>query len=182
MSSFDKKILLGLAIAGVLGWGVIALWLCDDVACQVGIVGSIASVLGLGYALLEIVRTRSLAHQTRTAALDAIAELRSNQYRFSVQNASNLLREIRTYIHHRDWKPAAIRLQDLADVCSQLGNQGSDIDDQWRGYGRAARWWATQCRGGKAAAEFDLERWTELYDRLREKIDREFGPFAEEEA
>ena len=92
--------------------------------------------------------------------------------------------EIHTNLYNRNWKTAGLRLHDLADQYLHLARIRPGVDDQWRGFAKAVRWWGDVFGEGQNNRPMDYksEDWRQLYERLWDKVDRESQPFVQNES
>lgn len=172
MNRTTKICLVLTAVAALAGSVWIAMRYCSTWPEAVGVVGSVASLVGLGYTIIQVWETKALMVATKTAADDAVSELRANQYRYLLLRGGSLLGETHTHIQSRNWKIAAVRLHDVGDQCSQLAHLWQQPDEQWRVLAEIARWWATQFNDGQnnRVLDYDVDKWSQFYGRLRDKF------------
>lgn len=181
MSKVTKTILLIGAMGALAGSIWIARYFCKTFPEQIGLVASIATLIGLAYTVIQLWETKTLTRATKESADKAVLELRGSDYRSALLLTGRLLGEIRTYVQNRDWRIAAIRLHDLADQCLSLARMRPGVDDQWRGFSKVVRWWGGEFASGRRNRPFKYEanEWQELFDRLWDKIDKESQPFTQ---
>ena len=181
MSQTAKPCLLLGSVVMIAGAIWLSVYHCSTWIDVVSVAGSAASLVGLGFVLLQVWETKTLMSATRIAVDEAITELRGNQYQYLLLHAGSLLSEIRTHVESRQWKVAALRLHDLGDQSSQLSYVRSCVDSEWQSFARAARWWGTQFSEGQTnrPLSYSIEAWSEFYERLKVKVDREFDPFSQ---
>src|SRR5205823_4931065 len=105
------------------------------------------------------------------------ASLRTVQ-RYTVAEVRSFFRQVRTYIDVKEWKPAAVRLDDMAEQIAQLGH----IDTAWNTFVEEARSWVSKLRELKRGRmpESLSEKWGEFAGRLQAKIDSSYGILADQ--
>lgn len=179
------KVALVLTACAVLGGAIaISLLYCKSVTEGLGLVASVATLIGLAYTAIQVWETKTLTRATKDAAEKAVQGLRGNEYRYFLMRANGLLTEIRTLVQFRNWRIATVRLHDLADQCLALARIQPGPDEQWREFSKIVRWWGNDFERGHntQSLDFDQEGWRALYDELMEKVDRESQPFTDDES
>ncbi len=166
----------------ILAWGIATWFLSVDFKEGIGLFGSVASLLGLLYTVIQLLKTKTISEETKEAANDAVDRLRTSEYRFAVTKAKSSLREIQTYLDRNEWKFAALRLRDLGEACSTLAFQGPEVDTTWKKFTENANYWATTFVKGnsKTPPEFDSHIWSEFYLSIQMRVDTELSPFSYE--
>lgn len=175
---------LAIAFIGLVGYA--SLTFTDRQSQQFGILGSGASILGIGYTLYQVRETKRLAREAkqasiaaREAAENASSELKSSYYRFALLDARRILAETRQWVLTRKWQIASVRANDLANQASQLAYSRPSTDDEWIQARDRLRGWASIFQAIPTNRNLDrpADDWDQLCAVLHDKIDRECGPF-----
>lgn len=139
------------------------------------IVGFVATLLSLYYAIRQLRETKSAAVAAREAATAALVESRRNYLRHVAANSHRYVNEVIIHVENQAWQYAALRLDDLADQLAQLGIE----DPECKPFADEVRSWAATAKGHAAGGgrKFAATKWTRFLLRLRAKIDSYYGPF-----
>lgn len=175
-------------IGSGLKWGwkpltlavAIVLPLCGWYAWEValGVVGSLASIVGIVFAAKEASQARTAAEAARDAARNATEQAIGAYSRFALEHVRRLLDSAETYVDAKDWKRASLRLSDLADQLSQLANRYKEPDADWLEACRAIHSIREPIAAGTGNRSFALtedqrQLWTGWIVRIRGSVDRE---------
>lgn len=143
------------------------------------LVGFIATLASLFYAIRQIRETKSAAVAAQEAAAQAVAEGRRSFERYAAANAHRLITLAKDHIGRTEWQMAAVRANDLADHVAQL----AVADLEWRQHVDDLRTWEAMfvrlARGD--LKRFDSGKWIEFSLRLQRKIDSLHAVFPPEE-
>lgn len=117
---------LVLMVLLVGGTGAIC-WYVPGWKEQLGLIGSVASVLGIIYVIVEILitkrevaATKRVAEATQLAVAKALEELRDSHRKYKLMNAKHLVKAINDSIQARQWIYAWVRISDLAEELMEL--------------------------------------------------------------
>ncbi|MBI1901607.1 MAG: hypothetical protein HYS13_10935 [Planctomycetia bacterium] len=146
----------------------------------IGLIGSMASLAGLAYAIVQIRRTKKAAEAVR----ETLTETRQAYWRFVVATAVKLIAETRTFVEGKNWDNAAIRFGDLADIALQMAAIGrpSNTAEGWVRLADQLRDWNTHCREVAVGARrrFNAKKWREFQTELDRRFHAWHGPFPEQ--
>ncbi|MDP2216199.1 MAG: hypothetical protein Q8J68_02790 [Methanolobus sp.] len=86
----------------------------------VGLIGSIVSIAGLPFALLQISRTRSAAEAAKKAATQAQQSFQKNIIVADLSSCARFIGEIQSQIRSERWEAALYRINELKTVLIQV--------------------------------------------------------------
>jgi hypothetical protein len=142
----------------------------------VSVLGTLATLLGLYYAILQIRKTASAAQAASEAAKNTLEESQRNFHNYAIANANRFVNEAKIHIENGHWERAAVRLNDLADQGAQLVSN----DEGWADTVAELRDWGNICLRLKKEEikRFPTAKWLLFLQDLQAKIDSRYGPFA----
>jgi hypothetical protein len=147
-----------------------------DVLALVGGIGSILTAIGVLLAVWQMYRTTSANRAATEAAIAALNTSRRQYDRYVIHHASRIVAEARLFVQHDDFNIAAVRLQDLAELITQV----SGADQEWDGLAlRLRQMQHSFNRIGKGEIKFPSVRskWVELEQAVGQKLGTQIGPF-----
>jgi hypothetical protein len=142
---------------------------------SITLVGFVATLLSLYYAIRQVRDAKSAAEAARSAAQEALVKSQQNYLRYVAANSHRYVNEVIIHVDHQAWQLATLRLSDLADQISQLASD----DAEWKTFSDALRTWATTTKRlhTEDLKRFARSKWEEFLLRLQAKIDSYYGPF-----
>ena len=138
------------------------------------IAGLTLTLLGLAYTIYQVRRATSAADAAKNAAEATRAEARDRFRLFTGVALQGMAQEAIAYIEDEQWGKATLRLDDLAEEVSRLGD-----DSEWDSLAGGLRDAANECRGldsGRYTKKM-YPKWQQLLKDLRAKLSSRFGPF-----
>jgi hypothetical protein len=153
--------------------------LSEGVRDILALVGFVATIAGLAYAIIQIRKTKSAAEAARQAADVAADESRKAYRRHVGSHSHRFINEAKIHVENQAWNLAAARLSDLADQAAQL----SHATPEWKAVGAEIREWESRCLrlASGAKKRFLPEKWTEFLVLVQARVDDVYGPFANAE-
>ncbi|HEY1187486.1 MAG TPA: hypothetical protein VGE74_07495 [Gemmata sp.] len=127
------------------------------VGTVVGVIAFLISIWQIRKALEEARKSKAAAEAARIAAEETFAETKDSYERFVADHAGRMLTELRSAVSNSDWKVAALRARDLADMFATLPATGITTAD------------ATMQESIASLREFD-HTFTELADKEAGKL------------
>jgi aminoglycoside phosphotransferase (APT) family kinase protein len=166
-----------LAIVAILGWLSVAAATAALVPVEyqgaLGVFGTVASVLGLLYAIIQIVGTRSAAESARAAAAKTAMKLRRDRIAHALSRILEMLREIDKFALRNSWDDASTRSEALATQITDLLCILPVSDEIWTALARSARDWSKGFADAAAGREMNIMSWRAVRDRIHDKAAKE---------
>lgn len=152
-----------------------------DAISLFGALGTIATLVGLYIAYIQLKRVRNAAERAQQAANEAAENSRRQFSRYTISNAHRFMHEATIYVDASAWKLAAIRLDDLADQAAQVAQALGQTDPEWEESVNDLRSWSAAFRridSGKKFAPSQRNKWDEFAPTMQKRIDAYHGPFS----
>lgn len=144
----------------------------------VGVVGFVVGVVGFIVTIYQVWQAKSAARAAKAASERTLAESRASFARFVGEDASRLLSELRGAVNSKDWKHAAVRANDLADLLGTLHDDRSTTREaiaSLREFGQKF----TGFPAGESQ-KYPKTKWNELLADTQARLDQLRSPFREQ--
>lgn len=92
----------------------------DEFIKWIGIIGSVASLVGLYYAIKQINKTLEAAEAAKEAALKTRKVISRNLLLSDVSTCTRIIEEIKLFVRSEKYEPALIRVTDLVSQLIQI--------------------------------------------------------------
>lgn len=161
-----------------------------DVFALIGLASAVLTAAGLwvGWKALKLTieqmrqsaeaarHAATVAEAARDAAIRATNETREQYNRYVGLHAGGLVTEARHYVHNEDFRLAALRLHDLAELFAHIAGQ----KELWGPFSERLRLMEEsfhRVAGGEIQFKGVSGRWRTLHLELSAAIAKDFGPF-----
>lgn len=92
----------------------------DEFIKWIGIIGSVASLVGIYYAIKQINKTLEAAEAAKEAALKTRKVISRNLLLSDVSTCTRIIEEIKLFVRSEKYEPALIRVTDLVSQLIQI--------------------------------------------------------------
>lgn len=92
----------------------------DEFVKWIGVIGSVASLIGLPVAIWQIYKTRRAAEAATSALLQTQKTISRNLLRSDILNCTRNTEEIKSFVRSGKYESALIRVEDLISLLSQI--------------------------------------------------------------
>jgi uncharacterized iron-regulated membrane protein len=135
-----------------------------------GLVALVVGVLGFGYTIYQVRKTRSAAEAAQEAAERAIKESRHAVRAMIAGGTLRWVSELRDAVRSEAWDLAARRANDLADLIAAMPIAEAPLEE----LRRELRKWAETFhkRASNRIKQFQSAKWAEFFLHLEAAIDR----------
>lgn len=154
----------------------------------VGVLGLLVGFVGFGFTLWQVSKVQAAAKAAELAAQKTLAESKDAYERFVGAFASRFLSELQTAVHEKDWKLAAVRSHDLAELLATLPDTGvATMDDAVAEGKKSLREFGQQfaemttANAAKLQAKLVKDKWKPLLQLLHTRLDQLLAPFRRSE-
>ena len=151
-----------------------------DIWTIFGVAGTIATLVGLWVAIVQIRRTATAAEAARAAAERAAVEHRRAMSQFVIGSAHRLVREVTIYVENQSWPLAAVKIIDLADQIAIFSRTADAPGPELVQLAAEFRKWSFQF-GRLEAGEIEWgkhyrQRWAKSLLAFSSQLDLYLGP------
>ncbi len=92
----------------------------DEFVKWIGIIGSVASLIGLPVAIWQIYKTRRAAEAAREASLQTQKVISRNLFISDVSTCVKHIEELKTFVRNENYQLALVRINDLVSQLMQI--------------------------------------------------------------
>jgi hypothetical protein len=136
----------------------------------IGLLGLLVGLLGFGYTIYQVRKTKAAAQAAEEAASRVLDESRHSFRRLVAASAHRYLVEARRRVHDEEWQLAALRAEDLADQLSQLHGEDPELGSVVDAVRELAQ--VMMEKSKVPTRKFAQKRWNELAQVVQRKVDR----------
>lgn len=147
-----------------------------------GLIGTVATLIGLAIAVRQIRQTKKLAQVSKDAITSTLNQTRSAFGQYAMSTGRRLLSEAKIFVDEKNWSRASLRLGDLAEQAAQLAHSVPSSSQDWTDLASDFREWEVTYRKLNAG---ELEpgpsltgKWHRFTREAAAQFDRHHGPFA----
>lgn len=146
-----------------------------------GLIGTVATLIGLWIAVRQIRQTKRIAEASQEAITTTLGQARTAFGQYVMSTSRRLLSEAKIFVDEKNWSRAALRLGDLAEQAAQLAHSVPADDADWAELAKEFRQWEGTCRKLEAK-EVELApnltaKWHRFSRDAAGQFDRHHGPF-----
>ena len=140
-------------------------------------------MIGLVFAILQLWRTKRATIAATDAAAKTVKQNMEHFNRYAAANARSMLKELSIRIDNRDWKLAAVRADDLADLAMQISHVVTDSAEDWHAAATNLRGWKSRFsevdRNVKSFEGTLESKWRKYVDKFARQVDEYHRPFTD---
>ncbi|MDX1968964.1 MAG: hypothetical protein SFV23_17445 [Planctomycetaceae bacterium] len=153
-----------------------------DFATVFGVVGTIATLIGLALTWVQVRGAKKAAEAARDAALATAERARHEYVRFVISTCHRFVSEIKIYVQAEKYEAAAFRSADIAGQLILLRVANPELGDNFLDKIERLREWEQtfqQAAGaGQGLSKNSRAKWGPFHHSLASAIDNLHGPFA----
>jgi hypothetical protein len=147
----------------------------------IGVFGTVASVIGLAYAIIQIAQTRSAAEAARNAAIKTAEKLRKDRLARTLARILETLGEIDKHVTRRAWQDASTQSESLSTQITDLVCMLSATDQVWATLARSARDWSASFADAARGTVTNVTLWRVVRSRIHDKAAKELQVVSQDE-
>lgn len=152
-----------------------------DCLAVFGVIGTLASIAGVIYAIVQIKKTKAVADAIKTVTTNMRTATKEDYHRYVVSNAVRCIGEAKAFVEGECWLQASLRLTDIAHQLSQLANIVHDdtaARQTWLRLSEDLHQWSANCQKVASTKQrFQTRKWTSFVLDLEKTLHRFYGPF-----
>lgn len=151
-----------------------------DCLAVFGVIGTLASIAGVIYAIVQIKKTKAVADAIKTVTTNMRSATKEDYHRYVVSNAVRCIGEAKAFVEGELWLQASLRLIDIAHQLTQLANVVHDdaTGSTWSALTEELHRWSANCQTVALKKQrFQTRKWTDFILNLEKTLHRYYGPF-----